>query len=133
MLNATAAPWRPLLHKTVSGADSNGRRSSGGGGIDSGGDSSDDEKEKAEELVIYPVRSSSSTTTAGFADHFSSSSSSLGLLDWPARRPVRIDGRGGLEEFFVPGSPTFVRAARPAVLALATVAGLAVLAAVLSV
>ena len=133
MLNATAAPWRPLLQKTIPGADSNGRRSSGGGGIDRGSDSSDDEKEKAEELVIYPVRSSSSATTAGFADHFSSSSSSLGLLDWPARRPVRIDGRGGLEEFFVPGSPTFVRAARPAVLALATVAGLAVLAAVLSV
>lgn len=48
-------------------------------------------------------------------------------------RPLRMDGRGGLDEFFIPGSPTFVRSAQPVLVGLATIGGLAVLGAVLSV
>lgn len=125
MLNSTAAPWRPLQKPVLPGGSSTIGSSS-----DDHEGGEEEEEEQKNELVIYPIRPSS---TAGFADSSHSSPPSLGLLDWPTRRPVRTDGRGGLEEFFVPGSPTFVRAARPAVLALATVAGLAVLAAVLAV
>lgn len=46
---------------------------------------------------------------------------------------LRADGLGGLAEFFVPGSPTFVRAAQPVILALSTLGGLAVLGALLTV
>lgn len=50
-----------------------------------------------------------------------------------SRYAVRADGMGGLTEFFVPGSPTFVRTAQPALLVLSTLGGLAVLGALLTV
>lgn len=50
-----------------------------------------------------------------------------------SRCAVRTDGMGGLSEFFVPGSPTFVRTAQPALLVLSTLGGLAVLGALLTV
>lgn len=84
-------------------------------------------------INLCPRRPSSGPEEEGFADANDATGLGAFYRRYLRDRPLRSDGQGGVAEFFVPGSPTFVRAAQPALLGLATLGGLAVLGTVLSV